>query len=137
MDKSLFIFILIGLGFFYAVTHFVGDLQKEDDAYQNNEYKQVHKYEKYNSVDSIGQRVLNLVDADEKMQVEVWNASNLKKEYMKLFPDLDAMRMFVKDRIIGDALQKKLINNINSVENQFFSGSLNAEQAKHKLGLLK
>ena len=137
MDKSLFIYVLLGIGFLYVVTNFIGDIQKEDENYQNSEYTQVHKYEKYDSVDSIGQKVLNLVDADVKTQVDAWNASTLKQEYMELFPDLDAMKMFVKDRIRGDALQKKLISNISEVESQFFAGTLNSEQAKHKLSLLK
>jgi hypothetical protein len=137
MDKSLFIYILLGIGFLYVVTNFVGDIQKEDEVYQNSEYKQVHQYEQYDSVDSIGQRILNLVDADAKTQIDAWNSSTLKQEYMELFPDLDAMKIFVKARIRGEALQKKLIANINTVESQFFAGTLNSEQAKHKLSLLK
>ena len=41
MDKSLF--IVIGLGTLYFVTHFVNDIQAEDDAYYSREYKLKHK----------------------------------------------------------------------------------------------
>ncbi len=38
MDKSLFFFILIGVGFLYFITQFVGDIQ-EDEKFQNEEYR--------------------------------------------------------------------------------------------------
>ncbi len=133
MDKSLFIFILIGLGFLYFVTNFVGDIQKEDETYQNNEYQQEHKYDQYQSVDSIGQKILNLTGADTKTQIAAWNASELKQEFLELFPDFSDMKRFVKERVRGDTLKTKLLSQINTVESKFFSGTMNAEQAKQAL----
>ena len=49
MDKSLMIFIALGVGFLYFITNFVGDIQAEDEKYQNNEYNQERKYDQYNS----------------------------------------------------------------------------------------
>ena len=54
MDKSLLIFIAIGLGALYLVTNFIGDIQAEDDASRNKDYVIAHKYDQYKSVDSIG-----------------------------------------------------------------------------------
>jgi hypothetical protein len=137
MDKSLFIFIMIGIGFFYVVTNFVGDIQKEDEVYQNKGYQEEHKYDQYQSVDSIGREILDLTGADAKTQITAWNASGLKQEFLEFFPDFGDMKRFVKERVRGDILQEKLINNINSIEGKFFSGSMNAEQAKHALDSLK
>jgi len=139
MDKSLFIFILIGLGALYLVTNFVGDIQEEEDKYHNNKgYNTVEpKYEQYQSVDSIGQPILVVRDVDAKTQVAAWHASMVKEEFLELFPDYTEMQKFVKDRVKGDTLQKKLLKTIHDVEGKFFSGAVNAEQAKQMLGSSK
>jgi hypothetical protein len=137
MDKSLLIFIAIGLGALYLVTNFIGDIQEEDDAYKNNDYAIEHKYDQYHKVDSIGQSILVFDTADIKTQVDAWQASNLKQEFLGLFPDYTEMRKFVKERTRGEALQTKLLKTIENVEGKFFSGTLNAEQAKQMLDSLK
>jgi hypothetical protein len=137
MDKSLMFFIAIGMGFLYFVTNFVGDIQAEDDAYANNDYKQEHIYDKYQAIDSIGQEMLDLTGADAKTQLGAWNNSMLKDEFLELFPRFDEMKNFVKDRIRGKILQNKLTTTINTIEDKFFSGAVDAEQAKRKLSSLK
>lgn len=136
MDKSLFFFILIGVGFLYFITNFVGEIQQEDNL-QNEEYKQKHKYDQYQSVDSIGRDILDMTGAPVNTQVQAWNKSILKTEFLELFPDFSEMKIFAKERVRGDALQAKLANAIDDVETQYFSGAMNAEQAKRELGLLK
>ncbi len=136
MDRSLFFFILIGVGFLYFITNFVGDIQ-EDDKFQNEEYKQKHQYDQYQNVDSIGREILDTTDAPVSTQVQAWNNSKLKTEFLTLFPDFSEMKVFVKERVRGDALQAKLTNSIDDVESQYLSGEMNAEQAKRSLGLLK
>ncbi len=137
MDKSLLIFIAIGVGFLYFITSFIGDIQEEDDQYQNTGYKLEHKYDQYRSVDSIGQEILVFTDTDVTTQIAAWQSSGLKKEFLDLFPDYSEMKKFVKDRTRGDALQDKILKTLDSVESKFFSGTLNAEQAKQALDLLK
>jgi len=137
MDKSLFIFIAIGIGFLYFITSFVGDIQKEDDKYQNVAYQEKHKYDQYQSVDSIGQTILDLTNVDFKMQASAWNASELKDDFLNNFPDFSAMKTFVKERVRGEIFQKKLIENIDIVEGKYISGTINAEKAKRELDLLK
>jgi hypothetical protein len=136
MDKSLFFFILIGIGFLYVVTNFVGDIQK-DEKFQNEEYIQKHQYDQYQSVDSIGREILDMTDTPVSIQVQAWNNSKLKTEFLELFPDFSEMKIFVKERLRGEVLQAKLIDSIDSVESQYFSGKMNAEQAKRELSLLK
>ena len=136
MDKSLFFFIVIGVGFLYFITNFVGDIQ-EDEKFQNEEYKQKHQFDQYQSVDSIGREILDMTDAPVNIQVQEWNNSELKAEFLELFPDFSEMKIFVKERLRGEVLQVKLIASIDSVESQYFSGKMNAEQAKRELSLLK
>ena len=137
MDKSFFVFILIGLGFLYFITTFIGDIQEDDEKYRNKGYIQEHKYDKYQTVDEIGQDILNLLGADVGTQVAAWNNSQLKDELITLFPDFGDMKNFVKDRIKGDALSTKLLAQIKSVEDKFFSGTMTADQAKQELSSLK
>jgi hypothetical protein len=137
MDKSLMIFIAIGLGFLYFVTTFVGDIQKEDEVYRNNGYDQEHAYDKYQSSDSIGQDVLDVTGAPAATQMAAWDSSLLKDEFLMLFPNFSAMTEFAEGRVRGDALKNKLTQTVSQVEDAFFSGTMTAEQAKNKLGSLK
>ena len=137
MDKSLLAFILVGIGFLYFITNFVGDIQEEDDRYQNREYQLKHKYDQYKSVDSIGREILDLTGTDSKTQISVWNKSQLKEEFLELFPDFADMKHFVKERTRGEALQAKLLKMIDYIEGEYFAGTMTAEQAKRELSLLK
>jgi hypothetical protein len=136
MDKSLFFFVVIGVGFLYFITQFVGDIQ-EDEKFQNEEYKQKRQYDQYKSVDSIGRDILVMTDAPMGTQVQAWNNSELKTEFLELFPDFSEMKIFVKERVRGEAFQAKLTAAIDDVEAQYFSGAMDAEQAKRELSLLK
>ncbi|MGB5506125.1 MAG: hypothetical protein WBM70_05470 [Sulfurovum sp.] len=136
MDKSLFIFILIGVGFLYFITNFVGDIQ-EDEKFQNEEYKQKHQYDQYQSVDSIGRDILDMTGAPLSTQIQAWNNSALKTEFLELFPDFSDMKMFINERVRGDLLTAKLTASVDTVESKYFSGAMNAEQAKRELSLLK
>jgi len=137
MDKSLMFFIAFGLGALYFVTNFVGGIQAEDEAYQNNGYNQEHIYDKYQVVDSIGQDILDLSGENVQTQLGAWNNSMLKDEFLELFPRFDEMKNFAKDRIRGKILQDKLITTISTIEDKFFSGTMDAEQAKRELSSLK
>jgi len=137
MDKTFLAFVIIGVAFLYFVTNFVGGIQKEDETYSNNDYALEHKYDQYNSVDSVGQNILNFIGADMPTQIAAWNTSPLKQEFLALFPDFGDMKHFAKDRIVGKAFQEKLLKKIKDVEDGFFSGKISAEQAKKELDLLK
>lgn len=136
MDRSLLIFIAIGVGFLYFITNFVGDIQ-EDDKFQSEEYKQKHKFDQYENVDSIGREILDVTDVAVDMQVQAWNSSPLKTEFLTLFPDFSAMKQFVEERVRGEVLRAKLTGAVNVAEDKYFSGTINAEQAKRLLGTLK
>ncbi|MEA1954385.1 MAG: hypothetical protein U9O24_08350 [Campylobacterota bacterium] len=136
MDKSLFVFLAVGAALFYFVTTFVSDIQEEDTRYQNEEYQEDNKFNKYQTTDSIGQSILDLTGTDAKTQFNAWNKSNLKYEFLELFPDFGEMRKFAQERTRGDILQKKLLRTINTVENKYFSGTITAEGAKRMLSSL-
>ena len=103
MDKSLFIYILVGFSFFYMMTSFVENLQVEDDRYRNKNYNNEHQYDKYQSTDSVGQSVLKIEGIKLPVQIKAWNASPIKAEWLVLFPNFSAMKSFVSDRVQGQA----------------------------------
>jgi len=137
MDKSLMIFIAIGIGALYLVTNFIGDIQAEDEQYSNSGYKQEHIYDKYQTTDSVGQSILDVTGAPNKMQLDAWNHSMLKDDFLDLFPDFTEMKNFINDRLRGKILQDKLNKKVIEIEDKFFSGGITAEDAKRELSTLK
>jgi len=137
MDKSYLVFIAIGIGAIYFVTNFIGDIQKEDDIFRNDDYRVEHQYDEYSTVDSIGQEILDVTGADRETQLAAWNKSLLKEDFLMLFPSFDEMKVFIKERVRGEALTSKLLDTVNKAEDEFFSGTLSAEGAKRRLGSLK
>jgi len=137
MDKSFLLFVVVGLAFLYFITNFIGDIQEDDEKYRNKGYNQEHMYDKYQTVDEVGQDILNLLGADAGTQIAAWNKSKLKEEFILLFPDFGDMKNFVRDRIRGEDLTKKLLAQISSVEDRYFSGAITADQARKELSLLK
>jgi len=136
MDKSFIVFLIIGGIFFYFVMGVVDETKSEDDKYLSTT-TQHEKYAKFMTVDSIGQSILDVTNENQKMQVEAWNHSELKQEFLDIFPDFDTMRTFVKNRVRGEYLIERLTDQISKVEDAFFSGTMNAEQAKRALEHLK
>lgn len=136
MDKTFLAYVAVGIGFLYFVTNFVGDIQAEDERYRNSGYEIEHKYDKYMGVDSIGQDVLKFTGVNVKTQKAAWNASQIKQEFLEIFPDFAAMRAFVSDRIEGDGVKSTLLAKIKEVEDKYFSGEMTAEQAKFALDSL-
>ncbi len=136
MDKGIIIFIAVGIGFLYFISNFIGSIQEDDKTFQNKGYLEEHRYDKYQSFDSIGQEVLDLTGADFKTQIGAWKESKLKVELLTLFPDFSGMKKFVNDRIRGDALQTKLLDIIDNAEGKYFSGIISAAQAKKEIDLL-
>lgn len=133
MSKGLFIFVVIGVLAIYFISNSIGDMQEKDERIQNDDYQKEHRFDDYNGKDSIGQGILDLTDASPSVQIEAWNTSGLREEYLRLFPNFSEMKRFIDDRIRGAALQAKLLNSIHTVEDKFFSGEMGMEKAKRAL----
>ncbi len=136
-DKSMMVYIAVGIGFFYLITTYVGDIQKEDERLSNSGYEMEHKYDQYYTQDSIGQDIIDVTFADPQTQIGAWNHSPLKREFLELFPDFDTMKTFIKNRVRGEYLVQTLTKKVNEIEDQFFSGKIDAEQAKRLLERIK
>lgn len=137
MNKNIFFYLVIGIAGFYFLTNFLGDMQSKDERIQNDDYQKAHRFDNYNTKDSIGQNILDLTGTDSQVQIEAWNKSLLREEYLSLFPNFSAMKQFIDDRLRGDAVKAKLLHKLNSVEDNFFSGAISMEKAKRELRYLK
>ena len=137
MDKGFLVFMAFGIGVLYLTVNFIGGIQEEDDTYRNNEYRLEHQYDQYKTTDSVGDEVIDVTGAPISTQFVVWNTSSSKNDFLNLFPDFEEMRFFVNDHIRGKKLTEKLNTLLNSIEDKFFSGDINTEQAKKELGSLK
>ena len=135
-DKALMVYIALGIGFFYLITTYVGDIQKEDTL-SNSSYEIEHKYDQYYTEDSIGQKIIDVTLADPSIQIDIWNKSPIKNEFLELFPDFDTMKTFIKNRVRGKHLVQKLMAKVSDVEDKFFSGTMSAEDAKRALKNIK
>ncbi len=130
MDKSFMIFVGLAVGALYFITNFIGDVQEDDSNYRNEGYIKAHKYDDYLGKDSIGRNILNLYNATPEVQVAAWNDSDIKKEYLKLFPNFEEMRKFIDERVNGKQFNQKLLKHLEGVETRFFAGKISAERAK-------
>ena len=58
------------------------------------------------------------------IQMDAWNASLLKKEFLDIFPDFSGMKTFSEERVRGNALKSKLNSTLDNVESAYFSGAM-------------
>lgn len=137
MDKNLLIFIAVGIAGIYFVTNFIGDIQKEDDRFQNTSYNEKQQYDQFMSKNSIGLDIVDVAGQPADVQIMVWNQSKLKKKMVDYFPDFDTMKLFAKERTRGEVLAPALLKHIDRVEGRFLSGTIDSEQARKELSVLK
>ncbi|MFT7823460.1 MAG: hypothetical protein ABXS92_01740 [Sulfurimonas sp.] len=134
MDKNFLLYVAAGIAFIYFITNFIGDIQEEDEKFRSSKYQSEQQYNQYIIKDSIGRDILDLTDAPVAQHVKIWNSNKkLKEEFLDDFPDFSLMKLFVKERTRGESFQAKLLNHIDHIELRYFSGKLNAEQAKKEL----
>jgi len=133
LDKSFIIFLIVGIGFFYVVTDFVQDIEKDDGYPITTREQQAHKYDRYIHRDSIDRTILVVDDIDRTTQLEAWRHSDIKKDFLSFYPQFDEMRKVIKERVITKNFQSYLLDKVNTIEREFLSGSLTFDQSKKKL----
>ncbi|SFV54104.1 hypothetical protein MNB_SV-12-1538 [hydrothermal vent metagenome] len=136
MDRGLLAFIAIGIVAIYFITSFVDTIQ-DNERYQKSGYSENSKErdKQYQSIDSIGDIILDVSSVDAKTQIDVWNRSDMKNEFLSNFPNFVDMRDFIEDKIVGDALQQRLRETVDNIEEKFIAGEISADKAKRKFTL--
>jgi len=126
------IFGIIALFFILSgLTNFVNDLHDEvDHPSSYNKSKQLNN-EDYYDTNVVGEETIQLSGLSVAQKRELWNSSSLKSEMMSFFPDFSLMHEFVEERIIDDSnFKKKLLDKINSTEEEYIGGTLTGQRAK-------
>jgi len=101
------------------------------------QYERERERKKERWKDSVGQEIISVSELSPEKQTDAWKASTLKNEWVALFPDFDAMRMFAQERVEGDYLKQKLISAADKAEDDYFSGKVTVDKAKQMLDSLK
>ena len=133
MDKSFMVFVAVGIGFYYGITNFVGDMEKDDGYPTTTMEQEEHKYDKYISHDSIGRTILIVDGLDRKTQLEAWRHSSIRDDFLSFYPEFDEMKTVIKERVMSKDLQVYLLDKTKEIERDFLSGTLDAEEAQRRL----
>ncbi|MEA2028822.1 MAG: hypothetical protein U9N49_07590 [Campylobacterota bacterium] len=140
--KNIVIIIILLAGAYFVVTKVVdstGELETQSNEMHSSYYKKKveDKDKKYHVEDSIGQMVFNGVGLTLAEKKDIWSRSPLKDEMISHFPKFDMMYMFTRNRIEDSDLRRAVNKVIKGVENKYLSGTMNANDAKYQLGLIK
>jgi len=134
MDKSLLTFIAVGLGFMYLITNFLNDLNATDGI-SSSYTQQEQQYDQYITFDSINQTILDIKGLDISQQKDIWNHTDLKEEFLSLYPNFQEMHKFIDERIIGDNFKKELHRFIKDIEYNLISSKIDSLEAQKRLNL--
>ena len=141
MAKNSLLSIVVVAGIFFMVDTYelfhMYDNEESNEIYECDVDDKKCQYKKYCINDSIGQKVLDVTGEDKQLQFEVWNKSDLKKDFFKLFPHFSDMKYFIENHLRGEMLTTYLLENIERIENDFISGKMTTEKARREFRILQ
>lgn len=131
MNYRFIIFIVGTVGLFYFGSKVLGDLDPQG--------KKVSFSDKKNflALDTVGREIIDVRGKSKSMQMNAWNQSPLKEDFLDLFPNFIEMKYFIEERVRGDILSQKLTLLLERVESRYVSGKIDRTDAKQALGTLK
>jgi len=142
--KGMLIFLVIVIGGYFFVMQVVDESNSYEDTTisedgHTNYYRQKAdaKDRKYHVKDSLGQTVFRGAGLSLAEKKDIWSRSPLKFEMISKFPKFGLMKMFVKDRVEDSDLQKLVLKQVENVQDDMMSGTINSNDAKYRLGLLE
>jgi len=126
------IFGIIALFFILSgLTNFINDLHDEVDHPSSYDKAKQLNNEDYYDTNVVGEDTILLSRLSVAKKRELWNSSTLKIEMMNFFPNFSLMHEFVEERMIDDSnFKKKLLDKIDSTEEEYIGGILTGQRAK-------
>jgi len=118
---------------FFILLTVIGKFKSEDSRLMNEKELQTQEDQKGYRSDVVGDTVLVKIDAPLSKRVDIWKRSPMHEEFLALFPKFGDMKLFVDDRVKDEELKTVIINQLNSIEDDFFSGSVNEFDAKERI----
>ena len=131
MIKSFMILMFMAISIFYIL----GEYNLTDNFQAPKKYDKAHQYDKFYTNDSIGTDILDVREENDERQLEAWNQSPFKGAFFKLFPNFSDMRYFIEMHLRGEFLTNYLLENVDKIESDFFSGNITTEEARRKFRL--
>jgi hypothetical protein len=125
--------VVAGAIVFFILLTVIGKFKSEDNRLMNEKELQAQEDQKGYRSDVVGDMVLIKIDAPLSKRVDIWKRSPIHEDFMGMFPKFGDMKLFVDDRIKDDELKAVIIKNLNSVEDDFFSGSVDEFDAKERI----
>lgn len=135
MRSELLLYLVIAAFFGYFLLGYVQKSEGEGDASVFGHSAMIKSDAKSHIVDINGESILDFSTTPEEEQIGIWKRSSLREEFMDLIPNFVAMQDFAHDRIIGEDFQQKLLGQIKTVEDEFFSGKITQREIKEKLDI--
>ncbi len=137
MNRSMIIFVVVGIALFFGITNFVGKLKDEDDRLMNaSDIQKKQDAEAYRT-DVVGNAVIVASNAPIAKRIDTWKRSPLHDEYMDKFPDFSDMKLYIDDRVQDTELKDIIIRSLEKVESKYFAGGLSPIQAKEEIDNLQ
>ena len=137
MFKGLLVLLLVGIAFAYFVFNFVGDVERNDpQSYISKNERKAKEFARYYEKDVLGEPVLALQGVPMSKAREVWHESQMPKEMLENFPDFEAIREFIHDRIKPSLFRKKLLERVDAIESDYLGGAIDPDTAREKLSNL-
>ena len=135
MNKTLIVVSIVLFFLISGLISFINDLNAEVDV--KHGFKRTdssHKIATDYGVNEYGEEILLLDKFRENEKKMVWEKSIFHEEMLNLFPQFEEMRQLVQERVKESGTFKdRLIEHINSIENEYIAGELDAKSAKKAL----
>jgi len=125
--------LVAGAIVFFILLMGINKFKSEDERLMSKNELQAKEDRKGYRSDVVGDIVLIKIDAPLPKRVDIWKRSPIHQEFIAMFPKFGDMKLFVDDRIKDDELKSLIIKKLNSVEDDFFSGSVDEFEAKERI----
>jgi len=125
--------LVAGAIVFFILLMGIKKFKSEDERLMSKQELLAKEDQKGYRSDVVGDMVLIKIDAPLGKRVDIWKRSPIHEDFMQMFPKFGDMKLFVDDRIKDDELKALIIKKLNSVEDDFFSGSVDEFEAKERI----
>ncbi len=136
MRSELLLLVAVAALFAYFFLSYVKKSGGEGDVSVYGYKASIQSDAKLHQKDDLGQTLLDLSSTPSEEYTEIWKRSPLHQEFIDLVPNFEEMRHFAKDRILGEEFQQKIIQRIDTVEDEYFSGNITQMEIEEKLDAL-
>ena len=131
MNYRFMIFMVGVVGLFYFGSKVLGDLDPHGTQIS------ISDKDHFLALDAVGRESIDVRGKPRAIQMNAWNQSEIKKDFLSLFPNFIEMQYFIEERVQGEILYEQLATRLERVESRYVSGQIGREDAKQALSTLR